>query len=1766
VTGGSVTNSYGYLGFDAGSVGTATVSSGTWASSGDLYVGILGTGTLNVNGGSVTNPQGYLGFNAGSVGRATVSSGTWANSGNLSVGSSGTGTLTMNGGLVVVGGNLSKNAASTINLNAGGTLQIGVGSTGGVLLDGTGSLTNNGRLIFNRSDASAYSGVLSGSGAVTKQGLGVLLLSGTNTYSGTTTVSGGILAISSTAGLPGYGIAGRWSVASGAGLTVGVNGLTNAAADTRVTTATATGNLTSGAAIGFDTTGTSTYTYANSLPVSAGSGIGLAKSGTGTLVITGSSTYTGPTVIGSGTLAIGSGGTTGWIGATSGIVLSPNGVIQFNRADNYGGFSPVISGSGGIVISRGTLALTAASSGPLTIGQSAGDAGTLNVTGGSVTNSYSYLGNNAGSVGTATVSSGTWANSGELVVGVSGTGTLNVNGGSVFNTAGFLGFLGIGTATVSSGTWANSGELAVGVFGTGTLNVTGGRVTNSAGYLGYSAGSVGTATVSSGTWANSGALSVGDSGTGTLNVTGGRVTNSTGYLGYSAGSVGTATVSSGTWANSGGLFVGDSGTGILNVNGGSVSNTDGYLGFNAGSVGTATVSSGTWANSAALTVGFSGTGTLNVTGGSVTNSYGYLGFDAGSVGTATVSSGTWASSGDLYVGILGTGTLTMNGGLVTVGGTLWKGGNGTINLNAGGTLQIGVGSTGGVLLGGTGSLLNNGTLVFNRSDASTYSGVISGTGAVTKQGTGTLTLSGSSSYTGGTTLNAGSLVADHLHAFGSGAVLVNSGTLNLASHALANAITNLGGTIINAANYGGTQSVAGVVSMTGTVGGTVNVAAAGELKGSGVVFNGLVSLETGAQHSPGNSPGTQTFTSGLSYSAGSILNWELIANSGTGAGTNYDFLSVTGGSLVIESGAILDLVFSGSDSTVSWSNPFWDADRTWTIIDALAATSSTGEFTLGTISNDSLGQSLLSVRPDAAFSVGREGNNAVLTFTAVPEPSTYAMALACIAWAGWGAWRRSGQKRGGRSSIAVMMVPMAFAFGCSGAEGEILSFRVSGSMTTDSSSGGWSAGDPFTATYSFDNLAMGVYDSNIPATFYGASVKSFVFDVAGKNYSMASNANGSISVGNDGFAGSDRYIVTGDTIQHPALADGLTVSFIQFDLIDWTGMALANESLVTSAAVLQGFSSKSGRFRLSNNDQPFFNISSITAVPEPSTWLMGLAGIACGGFSMWRRRKHQRVGRPFLTTASLALIAVCLTSSLAHAAVITFGNTGIDSLFTAGSRTEAGYSYQAFGTEWELTPGTLAFGNPGSALTTVFNGTSPLVGDRVDIVSVTPAAQFVFGSVDWRTGYSSNNQDVVVEGFLGASVVGSISLTGDSLDYQTASGFGSAIDLLRIRVTNANGSGMLFDNLVLNPVPEPSTYCMALAGIACGGYLVRRRKRNRLSRSPIIAASLPLVAAVIVTAGLIGGIAREAVGAPMVLVNNGSQILRFDGTTGASLGNVLVDYGGGSIGGYTFGPDRNIYVTDFNGLQINRFNGSTGAFMNTFATGTLSSPYQPLFGPDGNLYLGQSTGIITKYNGSTGQYLGIFISPPVGASDFGGMTFRGNSLYVSYLGQSGSLYRYDTATGGNAQLVYGGFFSNGPRAPVFDNAGTMYVPDWQTNKIFKFSETTLALTGTITTAFGIVPMSLAFDESGALLVLSDNFSQSQINRYNPATGAFIDTLVAPGTGGMGRANSMLFIVPEPSTYAMALAGVACVGFSMWRRFREQVISCGRSWDVLTGDS
>jgi len=44
---------------------------------------------------------------------------------------------------------------------------------------------------------------------------------------------------------------------------------------------------------------------------------------------------------------------------------------------------------------------------------------------------------------------------------------------------------------------------------------------------------------------------------------------------------------------------------------------------------------------------------------------------------------------------------------------------------------------------------------------------------------------------------------------------------------------------------------------------------------------------------------------------------------------------------------------------------------------------------------------------------------------------------------------------------------------------------------------------------------------------------------------------------------------------------------------------------------------------LIDNLRPMYGLSeTLIAVPEPSTYAMALAGLACGGFSMWRRRKR----------------------------------------------------------------------------------------------------------------------------------------------------------------------------------------------------------------------------------------------------------------------------------------------------------------------------------------------------------------------------------------------------------------------------------------------------------------------------------------------------------------------------------------------------------------
>lgn len=174
---------------------TIHLDGGSFAANGfSLSVGA--TAAINFNGGTLkarVNNGGYLtGLTSATVkaGGANIDS----NGFDITIGQAlldGTG-----------GGGLTKSSAGVLTLTgtntytgttsiSGGTLQIGNGSTTGTL--GSGNVTNNSILAFNRSNSYAVGNAISGTGAIIKSAAGLLELSASNTYSGNTTINAGAI-------------------------------------------------------------------------------------------------------------------------------------------------------------------------------------------------------------------------------------------------------------------------------------------------------------------------------------------------------------------------------------------------------------------------------------------------------------------------------------------------------------------------------------------------------------------------------------------------------------------------------------------------------------------------------------------------------------------------------------------------------------------------------------------------------------------------------------------------------------------------------------------------------------------------------------------------------------------------------------------------------------------------------------------------------------------------------------------------------------------------------------------------------------------------------------------------------------------------------------------------------------------------------------------------------------------------------------------------------------------------------------------------------------------------------------------------------------------------------------------------------------------------------------------------------------------------------------------------------------------------------------
>jgi len=126
-------------------------------------------------------------------------------------------------------------------------------------------------------------------------------------------------------------------------------------------------------------------------------------------------------------------------------------------------------------------------------------------------------------------------------------------------------------------------------------------------------------------------------------------------------------------------------------------------------------------------------------------------------------------------------------------------------------------NTDGYVLGGSGILTLGNGLITTGSGSNNIGTLLAGTAGLTKLGTGTLALTNANTYTGGTTVSAGTL---YLPSTTAGAVTVNAGgTLNIAGSAAGGATINSGGTLIMV----GSNTLTGTMTCNG--GGTVQLVA-----------------------------------------------------------------------------------------------------------------------------------------------------------------------------------------------------------------------------------------------------------------------------------------------------------------------------------------------------------------------------------------------------------------------------------------------------------------------------------------------------------------------------------------------------------------------------------------------------------------------------------------------------------------------------------------------------------------------------------------------------------------------------------------------------------------------------------------------------------------------------------------------------------------------------------------------------------------------------
>ncbi|HEX8915588.1 MAG TPA: autotransporter-associated beta strand repeat-containing protein [Humisphaera sp.] len=850
----------------AGTFGTSTVTfnvaTGTQAYQGyfrDIQTGLDATNSLAlVKAGAGTLQFGAANNGAGSAGTAATthqySGGTTILNGTLQLmpsGSSsaislvGAGNVTIDGGATVAGTlDLNGTSAGITGLNgaAGAVPGRVVNNGAGTATLSVGNNGNNGSfagVLANNSNAGA--GVL----AVTKVGAGTQVLSGPNTYTGATTVSAGTLQFANPAALYG-GNPANWtpanvSVASGGVLGVNVGGsgeFTTANVATLVANLSTVNNngLRAGSLVGFDTTNAAgTVTYATPIGDSTGTGggaVGVAKNGAGALTLSGASTYSGSTLVNAGTLNLtGSSTGGGSVQVAGGATMNVTGTLVGNGTSNVLTFGGATAGNAVVnVTGSGTVSNFFSFAGANLAGSNA----VYNQTGGNVNFTFAAATNNVN------------------YVALAGYGYMNVTGG---------------TLTAKGRFAPSNGSTATGVIyvgGTGTIDHTGGEWLlmsyTASGNGGQSMITVGPggSLLHAGASNNFGLNMDRTNGYAVLNVAGGLVTTSTTNITFGngtaasiTGTVGMMNLAAGTLTAGKPFVNGNSGTGstgnnaYVNFAGGTIQANAAIAGLVPASGTNQTVTATVFGpiNNAAAT----GDASQNFTGNAVFDTNG---FAVTTIAPLVAPTGVGVSAANLSfsngggAGYIGAPFVKFSapagGGVPAAGYALVAGGKvtgivitspgtyttaepaPTVTLTGGGastptvvtvsplTVANNANVSGGVVKNGEGvltlqgvntfsgaSTINAGTLALGNTAAQTLAGNFSGAGILQQSGTGTTTLTGSISL-GQLQGTAGTIVITGATNLNATPVLVNGGTFDLGGRTMqASQFTLTSGAIVN---------------------------------------------------------------------------------------------------------------------------------------------------------------------------------------------------------------------------------------------------------------------------------------------------------------------------------------------------------------------------------------------------------------------------------------------------------------------------------------------------------------------------------------------------------------------------------------------------------------------------------------------------------------------------------------------------------------------------------------------------------------------------------------------------------------------------------------------------------------------------------------------------------------------------------------------------------------------------------------------------------